>query len=393
MLIRSTAGACAKSGMPLSHAKCFQRIANETNCVIASRSVGIYATGLILEGYASKGFHVKSKSCDWGPMAGMVLSDPRFTKAGSGTYDLDSGKSSQRAENQKAIFKEGAAEVQVFISDERRNELVKMGCMERAGGNINEPIYAAKARGKDSKPMRFVLKREMNAPGANGRQLWSVWYANGETPLVSSVKTDTKSPPADGGLFPVMALTNPHTKADTYKAALTGDYDLWAVFPPANNAVLGKPTQAMAAAQFPTHGQTYGHQVSGRNIDQRPVVGSDRTAQPMSAYIKQEDPHMGNITPRIINIKNRLNAAICAAGYTGGDMVHHSDEVGRPKCTEVEMNYIAFIPNKTEARFIANMTAMNEFLKEVMLGYHITFNPGWQRQLGFSTSRGGSYEV
>jgi hypothetical protein len=31
--------------------------------MIASRAVGKYATGLILEGYASKGFHNKANSC------------------------------------------------------------------------------------------------------------------------------------------------------------------------------------------------------------------------------------------------------------------------------------------------------------------------------------------
>src|SRR5687767_8456368 len=82
-MIRNTSLACQMSGMPIAHARGFQQVANDSRCMIASRSVGKYATTLILEGYASKGFHVKAKSCDWGPMAGFVLSDPRFGKSGT----------------------------------------------------------------------------------------------------------------------------------------------------------------------------------------------------------------------------------------------------------------------------------------------------------------------
>ena len=73
--------ACALTGIPQQHAEVFQAVADSTGCMISSRAVGKYATGLILEGYASKGFHNKAKSCNWGPMAGFVLADPRFTKA------------------------------------------------------------------------------------------------------------------------------------------------------------------------------------------------------------------------------------------------------------------------------------------------------------------------
>jgi hypothetical protein len=74
--------ACIETGIPETHADAFQEVANREKCMIASRAVGKYATGLILEGYSSKGFHNKAKSCNWGPMAGFVLTDARFTKAG-----------------------------------------------------------------------------------------------------------------------------------------------------------------------------------------------------------------------------------------------------------------------------------------------------------------------
>ena len=63
--------AYALTGIPSSHGEVFQATADATRCMISSRAVGKYATGLIMESYASKGFHNKAKSCNWGPMAGF----------------------------------------------------------------------------------------------------------------------------------------------------------------------------------------------------------------------------------------------------------------------------------------------------------------------------------
>jgi len=87
--------AIGETGMPISHGEVFQRVANQTRCVIASRAVGKWATGLLLESYATKGFHNKAKSCPWGPMAGFVMADPRFTKNPGGKGVRPWGKRGQ----------------------------------------------------------------------------------------------------------------------------------------------------------------------------------------------------------------------------------------------------------------------------------------------------------
>lgn len=362
-MIKNTLFACQKSGMPMEHAACFQRVANNTNCVVSSRSVGKYATGLILENYASKGFHVKAKSCNWGPMAGLVLSDPRFTKRGASSE----ARESQRKDVHAAIFKEHAGEMQVYLSEKRRKDLEQMGCMQRAGGTINEMVYTG--RSPDGKTMRFVLRREMEGPGARGLQLWSVFYDAGEVALPASPTAPNKA--TGGELLPVMALVDPHCPAavrNTYRAAMTGDYDLWAVFP--------------SVSEFQPKGK-----------DQRPVPNSNRFVVPIRTFAQHENKHMGNITGRVMGIKDQLNAAIRTAGYTGGDMVHHSDEAGRPLVVEIELEFIAFIPGETEACFVENLSDLKDFMREVIRDYYITFNPGWQRQLGFSTTPGGNWEV
>ena len=239
--------------------------------------------------------------------------------------------------------------------------------MRRAGGEINAMRYLATS--PDGKSMHFILKREFEAPGANGLQMFAVYYAADETSMPSLPTAPNRS--TNGNLLPVMALVDPlcdKSVRGTYREAMTGDYDLWAVFPPAD-------------------------QVQPRGVDQRPVQGSERFRMPISAFIAQEDPHMGNITARAQDIKNRLNTAIRSAGYTGGNMVHHSDEAGRPMVDEVELEFIAFIPHHPGAYFIKTKDDLAQFFKLVVRDYSITLNPGWQSQLGFSATPSGNWEV
>src|SRR5271168_2761472 len=128
--------ACELTGIPDLHAEAFQEVADSTRWVISSRAVGKYATGLILESYATKGFHNKAKSCPWGPMAGFVLADPRFTK----NPDVES----QRKALLKAVG-DHAAETPLYITDARRKDLEgPLRRMDRVGGTINEMIYLAR---------------------------------------------------------------------------------------------------------------------------------------------------------------------------------------------------------------------------------------------------------
>ncbi|HEY2856360.1 MAG TPA: anthrax toxin-like adenylyl cyclase domain-containing protein [Gemmatimonadaceae bacterium] len=368
MLTHDTMMACELSGMPLLHAGCFQRVADETGCVISSRSVGIYATGLLLESYATKGFHVKAKSCNWGPMSGFVLSDPRFTKRGISPDARDA----QRRDVHSAIVAEHAGETPVYISDERRREVERRRWMTRAGGTINEMQYTAVPPGPPGQqPMRFVLRRMLDGvPGARGKQMWGVFYGASETALPSAPNAPNK-PGAQGTLLPVMAMVDPHCPGgvrETFRAAMTGDYDLWAVFPRASR-------------------------VQPRGIDQRAVPGSERFVLPLGDFARHGDPDLGNITTRVREVKNRLNMALRAAGYAGGDAVHHGDEVGRPKVTEVELEVIAFVPGDRNAYFIKTLGDLKDLFRVVIRDYSITLNPGWQRQLGFAATPAGNWEA
>ena len=68
-------------------------------------------------------------------------------------------------------------------------------------------------------------------------------------------------------------------------------------------------------------------------------------------------------------------------------MVHHSDETGRPNVSEVEMEFIAFLPGQSgQARFIEDMNDFRAFLRESWRTYSIALNGYWQGALGFGAS-------
>src|SRR5471032_1717250 len=147
-----------KSGMPLTHAEAFQDVANKNKCVISFRVVGKYATHLLLENYISKGFHNKAKSCTWGPMAGFVLADPRFTK----NPDI----ASQRKALQGAVSS-GGDETPLYITNDRRQALeTQLKCMTLVGGNNQEMRYTAS--GPMGVSMSFILKYTTGVAGTKG---------------------------------------------------------------------------------------------------------------------------------------------------------------------------------------------------------------------------------
>jgi hypothetical protein len=354
--------ALAATGTLPTHSAVFQDVANETGCVIASRAVGIYATGLLRDGYATKGFHNKAKSCNWGPMAGFVLSDPRFTKRGDSREAMDA----QRRDLFKA-FKEGAGEVPVYITEARRADLLKppLNAM-RDGWRVDFDNHYYFANSPSGKLFLFHLQRTERAPGAYGKPLWGVQYAYTESALPGKLSGATVS--KDLNFLPVMAMVDTATKPSvvgTYLSATTGDYDLFAVFPKRRSFDRG-------------------------GADRRAVPGTDRFRQPIREFIAHEDPHIGNITPRIKRIMNLINAG---ASHPGGNIVHHSDEAGRPLVNDIDFPFIAWVPGLSVAYAVRGVGEFKEFIGLLKSDYVLALNPGWLRQLGIGVSRGGSYEV
>jgi hypothetical protein len=71
-----------KEGFPPYMIQAFLLAATQTKTIISSRTPGGAGIDLIAANYDLKGFQIKCKSCDWGPMAGFICQLPFFNKAG-----------------------------------------------------------------------------------------------------------------------------------------------------------------------------------------------------------------------------------------------------------------------------------------------------------------------
>jgi hypothetical protein len=69
-------------GFPPRMVVAFLTAAEKTYTVVSSRLPGGVGTDLIEAGYDLKGFQIKAKSCDWGPMAGFICQLPFLNKKG-----------------------------------------------------------------------------------------------------------------------------------------------------------------------------------------------------------------------------------------------------------------------------------------------------------------------
>ena len=128
-------------------------------------------------------------------------------------------------------------------------------------------------------------------------------------------------------------------------------------------------------------------------LDCRSIPRSERRAATENMLLEYGHPDFGNVTPRILQIKDALNSAIRATGYTGGNMVHHGDETGRPFVPDIEMNFLAFIPKRDGAAwFIENMADYGCLLRECIKDYSVSLNGSWQKVLGFTVSQRDSFE-
>ncbi|MDB5445761.1 MAG: Toxin subunit [Phenylobacterium sp.] len=355
-MIQRGAAACEATGIPLLHADAFQEVADATGNVIASRAVGKYATGPILEGYASKGFHNKAKSCNWGPMAGFVLDDPRFTKVGGTAKGRD-----EQAHALLHAIAEAAVEVPLYISEARRRWLTSQ--------LLIDPISAAPGhhRCQAVSPWGLALdfRLQRARPQGANEDMWAVQYKAADRQSARATGAG-----GDGEWIAVMAMRDPlcTIPAADYRAATTGDYDLFAIWARKANYSPGK-------------------------LDMRLVANADleRRIKAGHGTPTGEDAHLGNVTPRILAVREALNTAIVRRGYTGGNMVHHSDEGGRPFVNDIDLPVFAVIPGKRGCYAMLSVEDLRQFItQELDRQYAPVFHPGWMRQLVFAGRDGGT---
>ena len=340
--------AAERMGFPLAHAAAFSQIAQVQESVIMCREVGKICQSLIEEGYDSKGFKIKTKTCDWGPMAGFVCVDPRFTKKGPAAE-------TDMAAHTRAAFRAGARPIPIRISRARVNLLT--GPLGRIRVGAPGPGFApafVPNRPAGLGPISFAL-----VPVAPG--FLDVCIDNKTAPFRQDTLGQRKIHAGDVAhrqrFETILGLANPNRAfqipgPQAYLNAVTGDYDLFAIWP-----------HRGAAVPFDPRGE------------------DRRFAHPLAADVRQrEHPELGNISDRVHLAAGKVNSML--AGPAQRQMVHHSDEGGRPGIRGIDLPVIAFVPFFRNTATVG-ITTIAEWLVFTKLchdmGFQLLLHPAWPR--------------
>lgn len=361
----------ATAGFPKEHVGAFGKVAADLKLVVSSRELNPMCTDLVLESYAAKGFHIKAKTCEWGPMAGFVLEDPRFTKA--------SQDAKKQQEDIEKAFKDGSYCVPVFVSNARLEKLAARNVITRQPGPNGAVKVTATPTGA-STSYEFILVKTAAAPAGASEPMWGVYYA----PTLRPIRAAARKPllinaPLESGLEPVTGMVNGENGDGKLgvRSAVAGDYDLWCIFPSDSTPDIGLGIRSMPlrATIAPTAGPWVKQQAAAAGL----VFSSP--AQKLQMAAKQEDKHLGNISLGVMKVRARLNEACQGAGYKAGNVVQHSDYGGNPFGT-IDYPLIFFIPKlpstQVEVKVARDLNSLKDILRLITkYGFHVKLNPAW----------------
>jgi len=356
-----------KAGFPAKHGEACQEVANETDRIIVSRCAQEIGIQLLEENYASKGFGIKAKSCDWGPFAGFAMGHFQYSKFETGE---------ERYKKQIAFFKSsghtGFANEHIHLEMAKpdvlrlttkrlqflqRRRLIKIepnienGAIVSCNGPFgpvafklafvsgSEACWAFLHRSQPPADLQNLAKQNQGTVGVDPMKDWSKW---------TLVKGMVNLLPEDRNL------------SDPAKNCAAGDYDLWGVFP--------RKASSMAKHGMERQGRIFAgvNPTASKGIKDRVAALQQDTLNraPERTHVKmvqgqkqefkyKEDPELGNVSPLLMDTMHKLNRRIKQKGYRGGRMVHHNDDMGNPFRSDVEKQLIAFIP-RDRAYFIDN---------------------------------------
>jgi hypothetical protein len=163
---------------------------------------------------------------------------------------------------------------------------------------------------------------------------------------------------------PLLGLSNPHAPyagANAYLNAVTGDYDLFGLWPHKDTAPV----------------------MDTRMAGMRPDITNQQ-------IVEGEHPLLGNITNRVYEVGQLVNSQMAArlASKKKPNRVFHSDEAGRPFIDDVDLPAAAFIPKMDFIRpsermhLIRTKDELGKFIKHChRIGFRIYINKVWQDHL------------
>jgi len=364
-------------GMPYAHKTAFIDIARQQKVVIIVRATGPTCHGLLEEGYDTKGYRIHGKSCNWGPMAGFVMRDPRLNKSGA------AGEAFNRGKHTEALYEdhEGqgwkASVTPLTISRARIHWLEAWGYItitSRLPGRMDGT--AIHGEGANAIIFKYTLFQDPGRP-----DLWDVYFNN--DPAMpwqqEAAMSERVFHRKHGARYEAMlALTNPPehrlSRSVSYLNAVTGDYDLFAVWP--------------FAEKYNPNPYGADHRPLGTVRGLQNQFTTDATGAPRSALDQAQNidrlernfarvdgglqgTKLGNITPRIYKCCQLVNSII------GRNVLWHSDEAARPYADDVDLPIIAFTP----AGYFIGVESIRDFADLIRFceseGVHVTLSSAW----------------
>lgn len=316
-------------GMPETHKQAFLNVARQERVVIMVRATGPTCHGLLAEGYDTKGYRIHGKSCDWGPMAGFVMRDPRLNKYGMKKVGFNRDKHREALELDAENQGWRASVTPLTISEQRIGWLRERGLInvvrkapDRLDGHATHPTGIG---------FYYSLIQR------TGTTLYDVYFDNtrhGQKWLQEKGGAVVRYHKKYGAAYePMLAMTNPpeHRQypGEHYKNAITGDYDLFAVWPFAgvyNPNPYGDDHRPLGTVRGSSHAKLRRNVEHLENHFTRLEDGS------------WQGTKLGNITPRIYLVCQLINSIV------GRHVLWHSDEAARPFLDDVDLPVMAFTP-------------------------------------------------
>lgn len=332
------------TGIVASHLAPLQNISVATNSIIGIRPVESVATGLIEAGHPTKDFHIKGKSANWGPQAGLICTDQAFSKLERFAQKTPEKVAKANQQIQACIQEGHALAVPLKLSRQRIDELVKLGQIDQLALKGPDGPLQLSTRGPSQQP--YVFEGHPASPASD-----SYLITHQGKPVEVLAKQAEGKP-------------------------LTADYDLHMIAPHISDF---GPKDKLPVPDV-------AHSVFKDRVGRYKQVPKELSEDYKSAahFYQKEDPHLGNATPRIEQMIGLINKKLVGEGER---VVHHNADSGSP-ATEMAANYPAtfFLPAKLgrfeEISVIRDSKEMAQLIKTAKdSGYHVPLNPLWEKEV------------
>ena len=393
--------ALRKQGFPLKIVNAFLETADNLDCIVMSRTPEGPTTTLIDDGYDLKGFEIKSKSCNWGPMAGFLCKLPPLNKVGFDKIKYNYGylvgfytKWTSKPKPDKRTYKQLFQPIR--ITEERKKELFidkdnifGLGEIDKDYKVIDENhIYGHCSNFEENSKieMEYLLIKDPK------NDLWQIFhgeisYKKGEQRMVyTGDEEPTFFSKKDSGIVklisapnknsnPVLAITvsekirnfkhlgdrpilfypvegainvyPPYSEdAKKHKNCVTGDYDLFACWPKSDY-----PWKELVRRVERNINNSIAGEGSILTIGLQPYNTFNQLfvefIPGVPAIDSLEDASLGNINNLTSLAGGTLNS-LAAMQYNNPkaspNKAFHSDEGGRPMITDIDFPVSCFLP-------------------------------------------------